>query len=320
MIAALGAAFVAANHAELPRTWRALRSAHGGWLIAGILAMVAWFADMASTHAASWRAAGLTVRTRELMAPVMAATSLNLVVKSGGLAGLPAMMSHGRRHHASRGAVTAAYVLVSTMMELAFAAFAIVAVALLAVDHRLGAAEVAAAAAFCSYVLARLALIVSATRSRGRVRAAYAAPQRLWARLRRRPAPDVDHTAADELYDALQLVIHRPGAFARIGCGALVADAISVFELFVACRSIGLHVALSVAFAAYAVSALFGIITIVPGGLGFVELSLGAVLVSFGASAAAAAAVVVLYRMFELWLPLLAGLIASHRLRVSAAA
>jgi uncharacterized membrane protein YbhN (UPF0104 family) len=50
-----------------------------------------------------------------------------------------------------------------------------------------------------------------------------------------------------------------------------------------------------------------------PGGLGFVELTTVAVLVSYGIPAPRAAAAIVLYRGLELWLPALAGGLAVAR-------
>ena len=51
-------------------------------------------------------------------------------------------------------------------------------------------------------------------------------------------------------------------------------------------------------------------------GLGFVEVSLGAVFVGFGIPGATAAAAVLVFRVFELWLPVVIGGALSHRLRV----
>jgi len=67
---------------------------------------------------------------------------------------------------------------------------------------------------------------------------------------------------------------------------------------------------------AYSVAGLFGIVGFLPGGLGFVEVSLSAVLIGFGASGVTAAATVMLYRLFELWLPVVIGGGLAYRLRI----
>jgi uncharacterized protein (TIRG00374 family) len=61
------------------------------------------------------------------------------------------------------------------------------------------------------------------------------------------------------------------------------------------------------ALVAYAISALFGVVGVLPGGLGFVEVSTAAVLVSFGVPLGLAAAAVVLFRVWDYWLPAAVG-------------
>lgn len=55
---------------------------------------------------------------------------------------------------------------------------------------------------------------------------------------------------------------------------------------------------------------LFSTVGALPGGLGFAEVSLGAVLSGYGMSVPSIAATVVLYRVGEMWIPLTAGLVA----------
>jgi len=79
-----------------------------------------------------------------------------------------------------------------------------------------------------------------------------------------------------------------------------------------------------VAMIAYCVSVMFGMIGFLPAGLGFVEISLAATLVSFGSTVASATAAAVVFRVFELWIPLLAGGLVvrdlGHRPRVATGA
>jgi uncharacterized protein (TIRG00374 family) len=124
-----------------------------------------------------------------------------------------------------------------------------------------------------------------------------------------------DTVAADDLFDALALVRARPAASGPALAHALLVEVLGVAMLWSVMEAVGLRFGVAVPFVAYAVSVLFTIVGVLPGGLGFVEVSLGAVLVSFGASAGAAAAVVVLYRVLELWLPALVGAAAVAHLR-----
>ena len=244
------------------------------------------------------------------------ANFLNLVTKSGGMAGLSLFLTRGRQGDHARGPIVAAYLLTTVLLEMAFAATLAVALAVVAADGRLTRAETVAGAVFAVYLAARVTILSIAARSRPSLRALYALPRRARARLRRRDVRDEpDHTGADELFDAMALIRARPrAALAAFGHGLLV-EAIGIGELWAVMRAVGASGGIVTATVAYSVSVLFAIVGFLPGGLGFVEVSLGAVLVSFGSTGATAAAAVLLYRVFELWLPLVLGATAAHVVR-----
>ncbi len=120
--------------------------------------------------------------------------------------------------------------------------------------------------------------------------------------------------SADELFDAAQRLRSGPRSAIRVLFFAFGVEAIGIAQLWCVLRAVGQHPRLVVPVVAYAVSVLFAIVGFLPGGLGFVEAGLGAVLVSFGLTGATAAAAVVLYRVLELWIPLIVGAIAAHGL------
>lgn len=309
--AMLAAGFVAANRSELPAVWKELRTAETLWLVVGFVAMLGAFVNLGAMHAAAQRAVGVSASPRQLILTAMSANSLNLVVKSGGMAGMTTFIADGRRRHVPRGSIIAAYVLVVTLAEVAFAVLLIVALGIVVADGRLTTPEAVAGGVFVCYLGIRVAILVVAWRSRSTLRGMFGWPSRVWARMRHRAAPERTHDSADELHDALQLVRTAPARALPTAAHALIVDLVGVIELWAVCHAIGSGTTLAVAFIGYVVSVLFTIMSVLPGGLGFVELSLGAVLVSFGATAATAAAVVVVYRLFELWLPLVAGGLAT---------
>ena len=313
MAAVLAVIFVLVNKSELPSVWNELRHADVRWLLLALAAMLASFTNLGALHASAQRAVGLS-SSRRLLVTAVKANSLNLVVKSGGMAGLTAFLTEGRRRQVSRGKIIAAYVLVTTLLEVAFAALLILVIGVVVAGGRITAPEAIACAVFAVYLAIRVAILVVAWRSRETLRAVFTWPSRVWAWLTRHPLPQFSHESADELFEALQIVRAAPKRALPTTGHALLVDVIGVIELWAVCRSIGAGVALGVAFIGYVVSVLFAIVSVLPGGLGFVELSLGAVLVSYGATVVTAAAAVVLYRLFELWLPLLAGGLATVRL------
>ncbi len=121
--------------------------------------------------------------------------------------------------------------------------------------------------------------------------------------VRYRPDPD----RADELFEAIALVKRRPRSVVPAALAAVAIDLVAVLELWVALRAVGVGGGFAVPFVAYSISTLFAVVALVPGGIGVVELSVGAVLHSFGIPVPDAAAAVVLFRVAEFWIPLAVG-------------
>lgn len=319
LVALAAVALVAADRRELPAAWRVLRSADPVWVGGAAVCTVLWYAAYGLVHREAQRAAGLTPPpAAELLPVTLAAHVLNLVTKSGAMAGLVAFDRSGRRRGQAPGRVAAAYLLAGLLGELAFVAVLAAGLALVWADGQLTGAEAAAGAVFSVYLAARTALLAAALGSRSRARRLVAAPYRWWARIRRQDAAGAAaaETRADELHDAVALLRRRPGAVVPAAAAALAAEAAGVALLWTVLAAVGASHSLATAVVGYALSVLFAIVGFLPGGLGFVEVSLGAVLVSSGIGAARATAAVALYRLFELWLPVAVGAMAARRLAV----
>ena len=161
-------------------------------------------------------------------------------------------------------------------------------------------------------------MLIAATRDRDRLRRLMRLPARLWAWVRRRsPGDGIERTdkVADELFDSLQLVRGRAWELLPAVGHALATEVIAAGILWASVQAVGASLGPLQALVAYSVSSLFGVVGLLPGGFGFVEVSLSAVLVGFGTAGVTAAAAVVLYRLFEWWLPVAIGGAFAHRLR-----
>jgi len=191
-------------------------------------------------------------------------------------------------------------------------------------DAKLTRADMIAGLAFAAIMLGALTGLVLSMHSRHAFHRVHAFPGRLAQRvpmLMRRPdpgspslAPHANHVEADGLFDALQALVRRPRATATAFGHAFGAEALGALLLWSVLRALGEHPAWSLPLVAYAVSVLFGVVGFLPGGVGFVEAGLGAVLVSYGVAAPVAAAAVVLYRLFQLWVPVAVGAWAAQSL------
>lgn len=115
------------------------------------------------------------------------------------------------------------------------------------------------------------------------------------------------------------------GARWRAALAAAVGNwLLDYFALVCALKACGVDPRLSLVLLAYAVAAVLGMIPITPGGVGFVEAGLTAMLVLSGVPSEKALLATLAYRIASYWLPLPAGLgahfIFRHRYGKSAAA
>jgi uncharacterized protein (TIRG00374 family) len=309
---------VVANRGDLPAAWQALRSARAGWLVALSLLVVVYLLDQGARHVVAQRAVWLSPRWESMLPAAWAAHFVNAVSKSGGFAGIAVLSAEGRRSDKPHGQVLAAGLLVAVLDQLAFAAVVPFAILALLLDGRFSTADGAATGVFALYLCATVGVVIAAARGRSSIHALYSLPGRLSAWLQRvvlrRPVryqPDPDR--ADELFEAIELVKRRPRTAVPAALTAVAVDLLAVLELWVALRAVGVDVGLAVPFVAYSISTLFAVVGLVPGGIGVVELSVGAVLHSFGIPLVLAAAAVVLFRVAEFWIPLAVGAVVSHR-------
>jgi uncharacterized membrane protein YbhN (UPF0104 family) len=309
--------FVIANHDDIPEAWRQIRHADVVWLAVAVALSLAAPFTISMVHIASQRSVGLHLDASRGVRLGFVAYFLNLVTKSGGMAGLVPFLVDSNRRGRPRGQTIAAYVLAATLADLAFAVVLFVGVVVVAAQRGLSASEVGATVVFSLLMSGRVIMVIAAMRSRAALRRLYALPHSLRTRVLRRPARPVDHTAADELYDAIQLLWHRPLAALPAVAIAIGYQLVAVALLWAVLGAVHQPHGIDVAIVGYAISMLFAIVGFLPGGLGFVEVSLGAVLVSSGSSLAEATATVALYRMLQLWLPVATGAVIAHRVRAA---
>ncbi|MDQ3764846.1 MAG: lysylphosphatidylglycerol synthase domain-containing protein [Actinomycetota bacterium] len=298
-----------ANRGELPVVGQVLGGAQRGWLVGGVLLLGCWWVAWVLLHAASRRALGVGgyAETGRLIPVTLAAVALNLAVKSGGLAGLAAFAADARRRDLPRGPVSGAYLLAAAFADVGFIVTLAAAVTVTWMNAQLTRPEVAAVALFVVLLVMRVVVLGAALRSRDALRRMWTMPARLWDWLRRGPRRHPDTVTADELYEAVSLVRARPRlALPALGF-AIGVDVVGAAMLWAALAAVGGGNRPAVALVAYAISGVFGVVGVLPGGVGFVELSAAAVLVCFGTPTAVAGAAVVLFRVWEFWLPLALG-------------
>ncbi len=91
---------------------------------------------------------------------------------------------------------------------------------------------------------------------------------------------------------------------------SLVIEVWGILHLYIAARALGIQISLLAAATGYIIAVVFMIISPFMRGLGAVEFTLGYTLTRFGLTLVEAISVIALYRFFEFWLPLAAGILA----------
>jgi uncharacterized protein (TIRG00374 family) len=305
--------FVLANRHDIPDAARALRHVRLAWLAVGIATSLAYLTAYSLARGAALASFGVPMKTRRALLTGLVAHSANIVAKTGGMAAVAVYRDEARRSNHSPSRVVGGVMLTVVLGDLAFAAVLLCSLVVLAANGRFTTGDAIAAGVFAVYLGIVVGAVVAAARSRSAIRQLFAIPARV-----RRHQPDPTH--ADELFDAIQQVRRQPRATLPTIAWMLSIEAIGVLLLWECLRAYGQHTGISVPLVGYAISVLFSIIGVLPAGIGFAEASLGAVLVSFSVPGPTAAVVVITYRVLEVWLPLVLGLIVMRRWRRHGAA
>ena len=311
--------FTYLNRGELRAAGPALAGAQPAFLACGALLTAAVVLNIAAFYRSTYRAVGLAIPFPSMVRLSLASSFVNLISKSGGLAGMSFFLADGRRRGQTGSNVIAAYMLTTLLGHVAFALFLGAGLVVVASGGTLTTPELVAGAIFGVYLAAQGALFVAALRSRTAIRRMYSLPSHVRdvvQRLFGRPTGtrSSDHGAADELFESMRALIRQPRRALLPGIHALLVEALGVLTVWVVLLAFGVHTSIVIPLVAYGLSVLFSIVGVLPAGLGFAEVSMGAVLISSGIPGGVAAVVVATYRLFEVWLPFAVGAVAAQSL------
>lgn len=316
VVAVMAAAFLFLNRSQLPHAWAAASQADRRFLAAAALVGVAYLLNYGAMYRRAYRAVGLTLPFWTAFRLANAAHFLNMtIVNSGGMAGLGVFLPEAAARQQDRGRAISAYLLVALLGHFVFAFVLAGALAVAASDGNVGKVEVIATSIFAAYTLFSAVLLFAAARSRSAVRWLHRRPGavRDWtlARLGQEvPARSASSEAADELYEALRLMLSKPLSVAPTAFHALVAEAAGILSLWLCLRAFGLHPSVEEPLVGYSMGVLFSIVGFLPAGVGFAEAGIAVALRPFGYGAIEIALVVITYRLFEVWIPFVAGAIS----------
>ncbi len=318
IVVAAAVLFIVANRSELPVAWRSLSNASFPWLLAGLFVCVSLVVSQAAIRHRGQQLLGIDRPFSRSLRLSLRGHFLNMITKSGGMAGVAPFNADARAHGVSAHRSTAGYILAELANHLGFTVVLIAALPLISNDKKLSAVDLVAMGVFALITLAFVAGVVAAARSQKSIRRLHELPNRLrnmaLRRLKRPLHPEItDHHAADDLHEAVTLARSEPLAMIPLALFTLASQVIGASLLWVVLCSMGLEHGLNTVLVSYVIATLFSIVGFLPAGLGFVEVSMAATLVSYGISTGQAAAAVGVYRLFQLWLPLAFGALALRK-------
>ena len=317
-IVGLALVFVILNRGQLPEAWRAARSAHPEYIALAAGLSVLYLLNIGAIYRAAYRALGLHISYREMLVIATAGHFLNMVVaNSAGLGGLPLFLHEAKRWGHPRALVTAAYVLVMQLGHLVFAMVLVIALILAWADGEVTRTEWAASVVFAVYTTFSVAALVAAVTSRAATRFIHSLPRRARRNarrlIRRQLGPfEASHAEADELYDSIHLLVRSPSRLVLPAALGLLTEVLGIAMVWSLIRAFNAGASLVDAVIAYAMGVVFGIVGILPAGLGFAEAGMGIALTSAGVPGARATLIVVMYRTLEVWVPFAAGAWSAH--------
>lgn len=311
-------AFLLVNRGEWRSIGDAARQARPSLLALAALLQGGWMLFFGVSFWAGLTAAGVRLPFRSAVVASWACNFLNMVVKSGGMSGLAVFLRMGRRRGQSGSRVTLGYLLTLALGYAAFLCVLAVTLVLLSRQRSLRTLELGASASIAVVLLAVVIGLFSVLRSQRGVQRGYEGMaglvNRITGRVLRRPLldPEGGVRVAAESEAIMRLVREHPTRLLPSALASLGKDLCGVAVLYLVLRAFHDPVTPALALTAYALTIVFSYISIVPSGLGIVEVSLTGVLIRAGVPPAEAALSTVVFRLFQFWTPFLAGAVATR--------
>ena len=137
IVVGAAAAFVVTKRAELPAAWTATEQASPAWLLVAGALSVSIVANLAGLQARAQGLLGVRRPFRQTFRLTASGHFLNLVTKSGGMAGVTGFNADSRRRGLSVERTTAGYILAELSTHLGFTVVLLVSVPVMAHDGKL---------------------------------------------------------------------------------------------------------------------------------------------------------------------------------------
>jgi glycosyltransferase 2 family protein len=313
IVAAFAIAFAIGNGGSMRSLASGAGSIDVSVALVGVACSVLAIGNRGLLNRAAHRAVGLDAGVGAMTHTAAVGFAAQKMIKSAGAVGLAVFLRHGKRRGHAPCAVAAACLLTASASFVSMGVLLGAALLVLAVTGQLTGWWLAAGLAFAIYALVAAPIAVLIVRDRRAAHWAWRGSQRIRRRLPWCKNRGEDAQFPTALLDAVADARSRPGAVRDLLLHAVVSKVLGALALAAAIAAVGLPITAAGALVIYATALAASLLTIVPGGLGTVEASTAALLIGAGATAGAAAVAVALFRLFDLWLPVLTGAAVARR-------
>lgn len=281
---------------ELPEILNGIGQARTGWVVVGLLLTVLYVLLQAAMYVFGFRAVGGCIHWGEAVRLFLRRNLVSVFLPAGGFTSL----GFFTRALEERGERRTVIHFASTIYAIAgLATVVIVAMPVLSyllLVHGLSQDELLAFAWLAGLIIALLFLLRSLLRN-GRVA---------------RWATRVDPSMGAVLEEMGQGHVVRSEVL-RTVLASLAIELVGISHLYVAMQALGLGSQWEVAAIGYVVSVLLLIASPFLRGLGAIEVSVAVIMARYGITGAPALTAVLLYRLFEFWMPLALGVASFIR-------
>ena len=266
----------------------------------------------ALAYTRSFKVIGADVPLASTVPAWFKAVFMNTVVPSGGTSGLACIIDVARRRGVAVGSATTATLFTQTCFYLAMFLAILLGFWVMARAGTLTGRDVAVGSIMGCAALAFVALLALGHLAPGTLQRALRAVERLVVRVctklpfvKKAPAPWADSLVRSFSAAATSLV-RNPGRAATVYLSMVAAIALDALSFF-ACGYAFDVTAVDALFGAYVTALVFNSFNVTPGGAGIVEGLAAAVLAGYGYPLSQALSVILCYRAFMYWIPLLVG-------------
>ena len=313
-VAVFAVAFVVTNGGSAASLVRGAGSIDLTLALVGLCCSALAMGNRGLLNRAAHRAVGIDAGVGAMTHTAAVGFAAQKMIKSAGAVGLAVFVRHGKRRGHAPCAVAAACLLTASASFVAMGVLLGAALVVLAVTGQLTGWWLAAGIAFAVYALVLAPAAILVVRDRRAAHWAWRGGQRArrlipWGTHRERPDAQFPTALLDAVADART----RPQAMRKLMLHAVLSKLLGALALAAAIAAVGLPISAAGALIIYATALAASLLTIVPGGIGTVEASTTALLIGAGATAGAAALAVALFRLFDLWLPVLTGAAVARR-------